>query len=197
MLTFDSATHTYRWNGVPVMSVTQHLQALHSFVGVPEDVLRAACERGTFVHDVTVAHDMDELDEPAVPPEFAGYLQAWKAFVAAAAPNWLDIERMGYSRRFGFAGTWDRLGELSGSWAGRWIIDVKTSEQSHPVWGLQTSAYRQILSEEDLTLALARRGTVQLLRDGKFRFKEWADPADWPTFQSLVTLNHWKQAKCN
>ena len=46
MLTFDEPSHTYRWQGQVVRSVTQYLERLHSFAGVPVDVLEAAKKRG-------------------------------------------------------------------------------------------------------------------------------------------------------
>lgn len=197
-LTFDPASHTYRVNGDVVRSVTQHLAALHSFAGVPLEVLEAAKERGTYVHDLTVAHDQGDLDEPEVHDQYRPYLAAWKSFVEATVPNWQDIETMGHSELHRYAGTWDRFGLLT--WKGSrglWVLDIKTSEQDHPVWGLQTAAYRQLKAEQDRRLALARRGTVQLRPNGRWKLREWTDPSDWPAFQALLTLNHWVDVKIN
>jgi hypothetical protein len=64
----------------------------------------------------------------------------------------------------------------------------------HPVWGLQTSAYRQLLAESDPAWLLARRATVQLKPDGTYKFIEWGNPQDWTTFLSLINLINWSKS---
>lgn len=187
MLTFDDATHTYRHGEKVVPSVTQCLAKLHDFSLVPKDVLEAACHRGSYVHTLTEYHDQGDLD-PASIGEYAGYLNAWIRFCADHKAVWHGIEVRGYSERYGFAGTWDRHGMLGKS---QFIVDVKTSQASHPVWGLQTCAYRQLLAETQPTWMLARRATVQLRQDGTYKFIEWSDPTDWTTYQSLLNLINW------
>ncbi len=197
ILTFDEPSHTYRLGGRVIPSVTQLLDKLHSFAGVPEEVLEAAKERGTYVHRMTEFYDQDELDIPAVPEQYQGYLKGWQAFCAEYAPVWSGIEHRGHSKVFGYAGTMDRKGTLPGRYPQfqRWVVDIKTSAQPHPVWGMQTAAYRQILAEEEQLYALARRGTVQLRPDGTFKFLTWDEPSDLPAFQSLITLSNWSN-KC-
>lgn len=196
-LTFDEASHTYRYDGRVVPSVTQLLDKLHDFSGVPEAILTAAKERGTYVHQMCEMFDRDELDIPRVPEQYLGYLNAWEAFTVEYGPVWAGIEDRGYSRHFGYAGTMDRRGTLPRMFSPsvRWILDIKTSIDAHPVWGMQTAAYRQITAEQDMQYALARRATVQLRADGRFKFNTWDDPDDWPAFQALITLSNWSH-KC-
>jgi len=196
-LTFDEPTHTYRYGGQVVPSVTQLLDRLHSFAGVDPVVLEAAKQRGTYVHRMCEYFDLDELDIGAVPDKYIGYLGAWESFVTDFGARWVGIERRGYSKLFGFAGTMDRDGTLPRRFnpQQRWVVDIKTSQQDHPVWGMQTAAYRQLLTEEDSSYALARRATVQLRPDGNYRFITWDEPSDWPAFLSLITLSNWS-TKC-
>lgn len=196
-LTFDEASHTYRHGGRVVPSVTQLLDKLHDFSGIPVEILDAAKERGTYVHQMCELFDRDELDIPLVPEKYLGYLSGWQAFTHEYGPVWTGIEHRGYSQLFGFAGTMDRVGALIWKTPERvkWVIDIKTSADPHPVWGMQTAAYRQILAEEDALYALARRATVQLSADGRFKFLPWDEPTDWPAFQSLITLSNWSH-KC-
>lgn len=193
MLTFDAPTHTYRWNGEKVSGVTSHLQTLHSFAGVPLQVLEDAQRRGTYVHRMTELWDLGQLDEEANAQvqqgRFVGYLRAWKDFVADHEPNWTDIEEMGFSATHLYAGMWDRAGRLNRRRPGNWTLDVKTSKQPHWVWGLQLAAYRQIRAEREPMAALDRRASVQLHADGSYDFIEWTDPTDWPVFHALLTLN--------
>lgn len=199
VLTFNEELHEYRFGGNRVPSVTQLLDRLHDFSGVPEEVLEAAKERGTYVHRMTEAFDQDDLDIPRVPSEYRGYLDAWQDFIKAYAPKWNSVEQRGFSRLFGYAGTWDREGTLPGVWSPStlWVIDIKTSAAPHPVWGMQTAAYRQIKAEQDARYALARRATVQLRPDGAFKFLPWDNPNDWAAFQALITLTNWSNQCLN
>jgi hypothetical protein len=193
VLTFDPATHTYRYDGKVVPGVTSLLAWACQFNFITADELDAARERGTYVHALTELDDLGDLDdEKERDGEHWPRLLAWRDFCAKYQPNWARIEAMGYSARFGFAGTPDREGVLEFYGRDPWIIDVKSSATPSRVWGLQTAAYRQIAAERDPRYALARRGTVRLLADGTHRFDEWKDPRDWPAFVSIINLMSWK-----
>lgn len=183
MLTFEEVGHVYRLDGVAIPSVTSLLGKLHSFAGVPEDVLEAARERGTAVHKATQYFDEDDLDEAMLDDRTAGYLAGWKAFVAMKRPQWTAIERPVFHPLHRYAGTPDRFCVMDGVES---QIDIKTAAQSHPVWDLQTSAYNHAAGKPS-----ARRYTCQLRPDGTFKLIEWKDAASWPTFVGLVTLYNW------
>ncbi len=187
-LSFDPAAHAYTFNSRPVVGVTSLLQHLHSFAGVPLDVLEAARERGTAVHAACQFLDENDLDEEQLAIDnrlVSGYLQGWKKFVAEFAPAWTAIERPVYHASFRYAGTPDRFAVIAGE---PWCLDIKTAIASHPVMGLQTAAYSYAAG-----MPRARRATVHLGAEGTFRLKEWIDPNDWPVFASLVTLHHFKE----
>lgn len=193
-LTFDRATHTYKFDGRVVPSVTQLLGRLHSFAHVPEAVLEQARVRGTFVHSMCDAHDAGDLDEGRLLDEHRGYLVAWKAFRATYEPTWAAIEERGYSTLYAFAGTLDRRGVLGRIYPGqKAIVDIKTGP-AHPVFGLQLAAYRHLASLREPDCALARRLTVQLQPDGRFKVVEWSSPDDWSTFLALIKLTRWSTA---
>lgn len=198
MLTFDDAKHEYRWNGLVVPGVTSVISPLQDFSRVPADILSAAQERGAYVHRMTELYDLGELDEAAMlaSPAHAiyhGYLRAWKAFLAEYDAVWDEIEKMGYSRRYGFAGTWDRAGKLMEKLPGDWTIDIKTAKLDSDTWGIQTAAYRQIRSEGgDIRAALSRRATVQLDVSGDFTFIPWDATDDMDCFLALLTIHQWK-----
>lgn len=187
-LVFDEAEHKYTLNGIVVPSVTQVLQTLHSFAGVPEHILKAAQERGTAVHLACQYWDEGDLDEDNLHPSLRGYLDAWRKFTDDKRPKWSMIEHKGY-HPLGFAGTCDRFGLIDDN---EWSVDIKTSIQSHPVWGIQTAAYNNMYGKPN-----ARRGTVRLRPDGTYKFDQWTDPSDWPTFVSLLTLNNWRNKHGN
>lgn len=190
MLTFDEDSHTYRHGDKVVPSVTQCLSKLHSFGMVPKDVLEAACQRGSYVHTLCEYHDEGDLDAGSI-GIYAGYLDAWIAFCADHKAAWTGIEVRGYSERYGYAGTWDRAGTLKGI---QHVVDIKTSVAAHPVWGLQTAAYRQLMAEADPAWLLARRSTVQLRPDGSYKLIQWDSPEDWTAFLSLIQLINWSKS---
>jgi hypothetical protein len=200
VLTFDEPTHTYRWHGKVVPSVTQLLECCYDWGFITPEQLEAAGDRGTYVHQLCELDDLGELDEAAERDgEHFPRLLAWRKFCADYGANWSGIETRHYSAMHGFAGTIDRDGKLEKFSAGwPWIIDVKSSESTSPVWGMQLAAYRQLLAETypvqgGVSFAIARRGTVRLLANGEYRFDEWKEPTDWPTFAAIVTLYNWKK----
>lgn len=194
MLTFDEATHTYRWNGQRVPSVTSLLRPIHDWSKVPPEILRAAQARGTYVHRMTELYDLGELDEErnaqVAGGLYVGYLRAWKAFLTDFSPTWGEIEKMDYSR-LGYAGTWDRWGQLNGRYTGRWLVDIKTGAEASRAWGVQMAAYRQIRMEADPSSATDGRATVQLASDGTYEFVPWTDPDDWACFRGLLDVYKW------
>lgn len=180
MLAFDEATHTYQWDGKRVPGVTSILRALHNFDGVSAAVLEAAAERGTAVHLACEYLDKEILDEDSIDPAIAGYVDAWRLFMAEKQPTWRHIETQCYHSLYRYAGTLDRAGEMDGD---EWIVDIKTSAASHPIWGVQTAAYAHAIEKPK-----ARRGTVQLRANGTYRLIEWKASTDWPVFASLLTI---------
>lgn len=194
MLTFNADLHEYRWRGKVVPSVTQVLDGLHSFAGVPWEVLEAARARGTAVHTACQFFDEDDLDEDRLAVDdwdIWCYLQGWKAFVRDTEPNWSVIESPFYCPALGFAGTPDRIGEFTfrGQRMTGATLDIKSSASSHPTWGVQTAAYAHLAKTGG-----GPRFTVQLEPhpDGRYRLLEWKDPHDWPVFVSLMTLHNWR-----
>ena len=195
-LTFIEQTHSYYFKGQLVPGVTTLLRPIHDFSKIPRDILEAAQARGTYVHRMTELYDLGELDEEALGAvedgRWLGYLRAWKQFLEDHEPNWVEIEQMGYSQRYGFAGTWDRRGMLARRYKGRFLIDIKTAGEPADAWGVQTAAYRQIASEVDFDAILDRRATVQLAADGSYKFLEWTQGDDFLVFKALLTLHDWR-----
>jgi len=183
-LTFDAVKHEYQSSGRRVPSVTQLLGKLHSFAGIPEAILKAACERGTAVHMACEFWDQGDLDESSVDPAIRGYFDAWRSFTEATKPQWTEIEKLGV-HPLGYAGCWDRGGILFGEEA---TVDIKTALQSHPVWAIQLAAYNMLRQKPT-----AKRYTVQLRKDGNYKVIPWTDPNDWSVFVSLLTLHNFEQ----
>lgn len=192
-LQFDADAHRYTHQGKVLPSVTQIITGLHNLGAIPKDVLQAACERGTAVHLACELDDNNDLDESSLDDTVRGYLQGWRRFKSELTPIWAMIEQPMADTILGFAGTPDRYGMLNdGRW---WVLDIKTSLQSHPVWGLQTAAYAHLVTL--LSQKQTLRGTVQLRPDGTYRLIPWLSIQDWPAFLSLVTVNNWRKNHAN
>lgn len=192
-LTFEEDGHVYRWNGVVVPGVTQLLQGLHSFAGVPLEVLQVAQERGTDFHDMTQMVDEDDLDEDRLKaecPHLHAYLPGYRKFLLDCSPNWRHIEEPVFHRQLRYATRPDRIGEFKyqGKRVADAVVEYKTSAAPHAVWGIQTMAQAHAAGRPT-----ARRFSLQVTPDGAYRLREWIDPDDWPAFVSLLTLYQWRK----
>jgi hypothetical protein len=194
-LSFDEPTHTYRFAGRVVPSVTQVLEHACRWDFITPEQLEAAGRRGTYIHQLAHLSDLDELDDDRERDgEHWQRLLAWRAFCRDYGANWSAMETQGYSQLFGFAGTVDRRGLLERhSPSDRWVIDIKSSEALGKTWGPQTAAYKQIAIEEDSSWAFARRATVRLLANGTYKFDECKDREDWPLFKAMLTIHYWSK----
>lgn len=137
-LTFDPASHEYRWHGVPVPSVTQILAAT-GYIDAGRYAPGAA-EWGTYVHECSVLLDHGRLDWDALQGGewVAARLREWetlRTYGYATIPE--HTEERVYSEQHGYAGTVDRL--LSHP-TGLYLADIKTGGYAawHP---LQRAAY--------------------------------------------------------
>lgn len=182
-LTFDEATHTYRYNGVVVPGVTTILSPLSDFRFVKPEVLRAAADFGTAVHLACELDDKGELDEDALDPSLVPYLAGWRKFSADHDVQWDLIEHQVHHKTLGYAGTLDRLGRVKGLAT---VLDIKSSAQLYPSVGPQLAAYQQASEKPSV-----QRMAVQLKADGTYTAKTYTDPSDWPVFASLLTLRTW------
>lgn len=185
-LEFDEATHTYRVGGRVVPSVTQVLQLITDYSGIPAKVLENARDRGVRVHRVTELDDEGTLDQESVDPEDQPYLEAWRRFKAEFGVVVLESEKRVYSQQLGYAGTLDRV--IATADRGEWLIDVKATHEIKATVGPQTAAYHRALG-----LGSLRRGVIQLLPTGKYNFKELNDPRDWSVFQACLIIHRFKQ----
>lgn len=182
-LEFHEGRHEYRMRGWPVDGVTSLLGTIHRFDQVPAAILAAAQERGANTHIACQYWDEDgAIDATSLTPDTVLRLGWWREFLADYKPEFVGIETRVYHRTLRYAGTADRFAVINGR---PWVIDIKTAQQSHPVWGMQTAAYAQAAGWGN-----AKRGTVQLLQDG-YRLLEWEKPSDWNAFASLLTLHRW------
>lgn len=186
LLTFDAESHTYRFMGTPVPSVTTILRPLNNFSGIDPAVLAAKADLGTRVHEACHYLDEDDLDEESVEADVEPYLQAWKLFKAETGAAVLASEQRVYEPLYGFAGTLDNVLLIGGV---KWLVDKKTAAEVPASAGPQTAAYQQALGDT----TVMRRAVVRLRPDGTYRFDPLTGADDWSIFMACLAIHRFKE----
>lgn len=189
LLDFDPESHTYRFDGRVVPSVTQILRPVgFDYSAVPPATLDYAAQRGTAVHSATEFFDDGDLDEDSLDLEILPYVEAWRRFREESGFQVFRSEVRVYSQRHGFAGTFDCLGVLGRQLA---IVEKKTTAVLHPSTAIQVSAYMRAFNEGKPRDEQAKRCySVWLRRDGTFRLDEHDPETHWGAFLALRYPDH-------
>jgi hypothetical protein len=211
VFTFDEASHTYTLDGLKLPSVTGILAPIKpDFSMVPPDVLEAKRAFGIAVHTACEWDDDAELDDDCTDAAVMGCVRAWRAFRQATGCEIHANEQRLYHPGLRFAGTLDRFARLKELGNGFWILDIKTSVDPHPSYGVQLSGYRLLLAAQDergpLSAAMGSifrglgvdkisRGTVHLDASGTYRFHQYQNPNDEAAFMACLSLHHWKESQ--
>ena len=189
---FDEEKHVYtNASGQKLPSVSSIIFPMSQRVygTIDRDILRAAADFGTAVHQCTEFLDQDVLDVDSVEPEWRPYLDAYELFKAERKPTICEIEwRLACEK---FAGTIDRLMTIDDQ---LWIVDLKTTTQIHAHVGLQLAAY-EALARLHMTgrKEPMRRAALQLRKDGTYRFIEFSDDSDYACFNALLNIHNWSE----
>jgi hypothetical protein len=181
-LTFDPATHVYRYGGRVVPSVTQILGMLNDFSSVPPEKLARAADFGRNVHAAIDLDNQGALDEEALDPALLPYLNQWRRFLEETGFVVTSSEQRIYHKRLHYAGTLD----VAGVWQNTsWLLDVKTGWVPKSV-GPQLAAYQQALPTPP-----KRRLCVQLTEE-RYNLHECKGPTDFSIFQSCLNVFNFK-----
>lgn len=136
-----------------------------------------ALDTGTIVHDFCENYVKSQM-ENGEPFDIAAYMEkvtdeaaingimAFSEWCSAHTIKWLESERMVYSKKYNYVGTFDALAVIDGRVH---LIDFKTSTRVNTEYGMQTAAYVQALCEEVGTDPLAITRTIL-----RFDKKTWA-----------------------
>lgn len=190
MLTFDEATHTYTLCGIRLPSVTEITRfCAYDYKSARPWLAEAAASRGTAVHEACALIDYGE--EPEETPEIAGYLKAYRRFLADYKPEWKLIEHPIGSILLGYAGTLDRFGTIDGAPA---ILDIKTGQLHDAALSAQLTAYAELRQAETFLLppepALY---ALKLSNDGTYILKRVAPRL--VLLNACITLHHATERK--
>ncbi|MCA3187664.1 MULTISPECIES: PD-(D/E)XK nuclease family protein [unclassified Cupriavidus] len=186
-LLFDEASHTYRFDGAIIPSVTQILSPLNDLSMIPVATLEYKRQLGTAVHKATELYDLGELDEDSVAPVVRPYLDAWIRLRAELPFEILGMEERVYHPVHRYAGTYDRLVILDGK---RSVFDLKTGAM-YPSYGPQTAAYKNAV-EKATGKRIEGRYAIELRDDATYRLHEMTDPEDWQVFLGCLALHRFK-----
>lgn len=186
-LEFEEERHIYRLNGVEIPSVSAVMKPLSSSVygEVDQNVLRAAANRGTIVHEAIENYANYGIED--IPTEYAGYLDGFIAFWKDYKPELVATEYRMYHKYLMYAGTSDLLVVIDGE---MWLIDNKTSYKVETMLTrIQLEAYDKALATHGVKVQ--RKGILHLKKNGKYKLIEHkqTDMEAWDVFTSCKTLH--------
>lgn len=190
-LVFDEARHAYTLDGVPVPGVTTALKVVSSadYAMVDPEVLERAAALGTAVHKLIELDCRGVLAVDQLDPQLVPYFHHWRGFLATSGFKPLASELRVASRRYGYAGTLDLLGELNGGLA---LVDAKRVVRVMRSTGPQTAGYEVALREwrPDLVPAGARITRYALqLQPERWSLHPLKDAGDARTFLAALTCH--------
>lgn len=192
-LAFEPDSHTYRYHGRVVPSVTQVLESWSTMRNLPPELLAIAGRRGHLVHEATELDDHDDLNEAwAESVGVLGHVRGWRRFRREHEFEPVAIEYRVYSSEHRFAGTLDRFGPMR--WPGARnrasldaLIDIK-SGVSDPTHCMQTAGYAGPIGHR------GPRGCVYLHPDGTYDLQPHAvGTGDWIDFLACLRHYRWKE----
>jgi len=160
-------------NDTGLVSVTEAFSPYISFDHINQDVLQAAAERGTMVHELIAEHIDGGF--PLVDESIRGYFDAAMAFLENVEEVGVYEERM-ISEVHQYTGQIDLVCRMRGDT--RWTLpDWKTSALISKSWPLQISAYAHLVRASNHPFDIGRTMAVQLRKDGTFKINEYRNEA--------------------
>lgn len=117
--------------------VTEILSTYSKLDMIPPDVLERACQRGTDVHAICVAH-LTNLGVPPYDPELEGYIDSFRNWQSKHDSAEFYFPDRFYDDELEISGECDCVMKFDGK---RVLIDFKTSANQSKTWALQGAAY--------------------------------------------------------
>ena len=186
MLNFNPDLHQYSVGNEILPSITQILSA-EGFVDTTW-YTDAGRDRGTIRHLVTHQHDIGELYEDELDPEYLPTLKAYKAFLKDTGFKVRDSEVPRYHKTLKYAGTPDKVGEL-----GKYIAVVEIKGLGLEPWHqIQTAAQAELV-KQDYNVVIVKRFSLRFKPDGTYRLEEHANRQDAGIWLSAVAVHNWKR----
>jgi len=191
-IAFDEERHEYRIDGYLVPSVTTIIRPLQSMGG--SDAAREYKRQiGKALDTAVTLWEQQDLDIDSVDQAVLPFFEAWLAFKKDTGFRVLLNQPIVYSKKLRFAGMPDLLGtRIWDSQLPTELLDTKCVWAMDPVTAIQTAGY-SIAALESLGIRITKRGGVQLLRDGTYKFYPYNESNDEYVFRSLLNIYSWKE----
>ena len=185
-LVFDEIPHVYKLNGIVIPSVSNIMEPLNraKYDGISESTLNRAADKGTAVHNSI--ENFIKFDFVDIPPEHAGYFDAFMDWWNATKPVVVGSEVRMYHKLMGYAGTCDLLCYIGDELH---LYDYKsTYAVSEMTCGVQLEAYSQALASHGIKVR--KKHILHLKKDGKFKDIEFPvnDASRWRVFGACKTV---------
>jgi|TARA_R110000744_G_scaffold159850_3_gene275939 hypothetical protein len=182
MLVFDAEQHVYAVDGVKIPSVTGIIASAGALGQSPKFYTPEAADRGTRVHQACAEFDLG-VSNPVLREDEQGYLESYKKWLSSVPVAWDSIEQRKYSKIYGFAGTADRVGTVSGKPA---VVDLKTGSPCGIAHALQLCFYD--LLHDDIPAGRRRRICLYLRSSGRLpQSVEFTSQLDYVLTHQLLT----------
>lgn len=184
-LTFFDAGHVYEVDGqrIPSVSEIMRFASREVYAGIDQWRLDNAADRGTRVHDATLA--IDESGSADVDADIAPYIEAYVGFLKKFHPRYIASELALADTRRWFAGRLDRCAIINRKCV---LMDIKTSARIETrLVQAQLTAYAW-LWERNRPEKLDELYVLHLMGDGQFRFRRIERDDEY--WSALLTLQH-------
>ncbi len=143
--------------------VTEVLSPWTDFSMIPPDVLRAAAERGTAVHDACAAYALG-LPVIGLRDDAAPYVESFKRWHSHVVEHVILCEQRITDEDFGYHGEPDLLVKSKSQEI--ILLDLKTPVTKTKTWRIQLAAYTN-LCRKLLDMKIDRVGSLRLSPEGK------------------------------
>lgn len=184
---FIEEGHIYLLDGSPVPSVSEVIKPLVDMSRVPREVLEFKRALGKAVHKAIELYERQDLDLNTLDSEALPFFEAWLKFKEETGFRVILSEQIVWSAKLRYAGTLDLLGTRKGDDPDE-LLDVKCVYAMGPATGPQTAGYALALQESH-GIKVKKRGALQLLQDGTFRFHPYTNPYDETAFRACLSIN--------
>lgn len=186
LLDFDPVNHLYKLNGSAIPSVTQLMKPLSqkAYDGIDPAIMDAAAARGTAVHEAAEFYALYGVCE--CPEEYAGYMEAYKAWFSEHKVLPIYTEQMLYHTSLLYAGTIDLIADIEGKIT---LVDYKTTRTiKDMLTRVQLEAYARMF--ETHGEKIQQKAILQLKPDGTYEFRTYKmhDVEAWDVFTSLIKI---------
>ncbi len=190
-LHFEPESHTYTLGSSVLPSVTEIIDPLQDWTGIPEKTLAYACSKGLSTHAAIQLHNENDLDVNSLDLAIVPRFEAWLKFLTDKTPEIVGFEKPMCSHLYHYAGTPDLWINMDKN---IWLLDIKPNSlfKWYPI---QLSGYQQLV-RENLNISAAHRATLQLKDDGKYKFTPYSqanDATDMSTFLACLRLHQWRE----